>query len=175
MRDFGAKGDGMADDAPAINHAISVAIAGNPGAVVFIPAGRYRLEPPLGNSDHLSIHRAQGLTVRGEAGTILVAHDPDAHIIDLYHCKNVKLLMLTLEQEKTWFTQGVIDAVDSKATTCDVSIDPRYDEPDSPALANLRSLRPFSKSDTAAYQPERTFPQVKSQLRITDRKWRLTS
>lgn len=151
VRDFGARGDGVADDAPAINHAISIAIS-RPGAVVFIPGGRYRLEVPPGRSDHLSIHRAQGLTIRGEVGTVLVAHDPEAHIIDLYRCRNVKLSMLTLEQEMAQFTQGTIEAVGLGMNTCDVAIDPGYAEPDSPNLATVRSFRVIGKFRRPAQQ-----------------------
>lgn len=174
VRDFGAKGDGIADDAPAINHAIAVAGNSNPGAVVFIPAGRYRLEPTPGRSDDLSISHAHGLTVRGETGTVLVARDGDAQIFGLLRCRNITLSTLTLEQEKTWFTQGVIDAVDSKAQTCDVTIDPHYDDPDSPDLANVGSFRPFINSGTTAYQPGRAFAQIKSRERRAARKWHLT-
>ena len=40
---FGAKGDGVADDSPAIQAAIDKASATPNGGVVFIPSGRYRL------------------------------------------------------------------------------------------------------------------------------------
>ena len=43
VRDYGAKGDGFADDAPAIQKAIEAARGKGPGTVVTIPAGRYRL------------------------------------------------------------------------------------------------------------------------------------
>jgi len=174
VHDFGAKGDGEADDGPAINHAIAVAINAGPGTTVLIPAGRYRLEAPNGYGEHLSIHRAQGLTIRGEPGTVLLANDPEASIIAIQGSKNVKLSTLTLEQAKCYFSQGVVVAVDPKAIGCDVTIDPRYDEPDAMTLMGCKSFRPFIYADTSAYESSRHFRQIKSQQRTSDRKWHLT-
>lgn len=164
VRDFGAKGDDAADDAPALNHAIDIAIKSGPGAVVFIPAGRYRLMSETNGVEYLSIRRAQGLTVRGEAGTVLIAEDPDVHILVLFANKDVKLSTLTLEQSQSSFTQGVIDSVDPNTTACDVTIDKDHDLPDAPDLAGCKGLRPLAIS-------AKRFPQISSHKQISGRKW----
>ena len=43
VRDFGALADGVHDDSPAIAEAVAAARK-SPGSIVFLPAGRYRLE-----------------------------------------------------------------------------------------------------------------------------------
>lgn len=58
VRDFGAKGDGVADDAPAIQKAIAASNA------VIIPAGTYLVGTPIVPHSDQSIELAAGATVR---------------------------------------------------------------------------------------------------------------
>jgi hypothetical protein len=76
VREFGAKGDGTADDTIAIQSAL-IAMAKYGGGTVFVPAGRYALR------GHLTI--PSGVTLRGDwmkpapghsvGGTILMAYE----------------------------------------------------------------------------------------------------
>ena len=66
VRNFGAKGDGIAVDSPAINAAIAAATSAGGGTVV-LPPGRYL---------SFSLRLASHLTLRLEAGAVLVAADP---------------------------------------------------------------------------------------------------
>lgn len=52
IRKAGAKGDGIADDAPAIQAAVD---ASAPGATLFIPSGTYRVGSPLRLKSHLNV------------------------------------------------------------------------------------------------------------------------
>jgi hypothetical protein len=71
VRDFGAKGDGKTDDTPAIQKAIDA--LGEPGGEVYVPAGRYFLEPggqveinTFGHKDaHYAIRLPSNVTLRG--------------------------------------------------------------------------------------------------------------
>lgn len=63
VRDFGARGDGITIDSPAINSAIEKA-AGEGGGVVCLPAGRYA---------SYSIHLASHIELRLEKGAVLAA------------------------------------------------------------------------------------------------------
>lgn len=66
VRDFGAKGDGVALDSDAINAAIEAAAAGG-GGIVRVPAGRYL---------SFSIRLKSNLTLALDPGAVLVAADP---------------------------------------------------------------------------------------------------
>lgn len=66
VRDFGAKGDGVAIDSPAINAAIQKAAA-NGGGMVYIPAGRYA---------SYSIRLASHIHLYLEKGAVLYAAAP---------------------------------------------------------------------------------------------------
>jgi Pectate lyase superfamily protein/Right handed beta helix region len=170
-RDFGAKGDGVANDAPALNRAVREGARLGPGITVLIPKGTYLLEHAGGG--HLNILDARGLTVQGERGTVLVARHPDADIVRLANCTGTTVKQLVLQQEKTYFTQGTIDAMSADGKSCEVTIDPRYDEPDAPHLAQLHTLRSFSYADTTSYRQDRWWPTVKNRTRTGERKWRL--
>lgn len=78
---FKAHGDGMADDYPAIQRAIDVALASG-GGIVHFPTGRYLLK-----SGHLTLAAGgigRNLTLIGEGptGSVLVLGCPGACILD---------------------------------------------------------------------------------------------
>jgi len=83
VRDFGATGNGTNDDGPVLNQAIAEGVRKGPGAVVFIPAGHYRLGSRARNSSaNLLIDKARGVTLSGEKGTVLASTDPDGlHVL----------------------------------------------------------------------------------------------
>ncbi len=68
-RDYGAKGDGVANDSAAIQLAIDAAIAAGAGRTVSIPAGKYYLGPVRDGRDKWSYFRIEGnpdhLTIEG--------------------------------------------------------------------------------------------------------------
>jgi polygalacturonase len=69
VRSFGAKGDGVAIDSPAINRTIEAAAAAGGGTVRF-PAGSYL---------SFSIHLKSNITLFLDQGAIIVAADPKVH------------------------------------------------------------------------------------------------
>ena len=68
VRDYGAKGDGVTIDSPAINAAIQAA-ASEGGGIVYLPAGRYA---------SYSIHLASHIHIYLEKGSVLLAAEPTA-------------------------------------------------------------------------------------------------
>src|SRR5262245_12286318 len=66
VRGFGAKGNGEADDAPAIQRAVDA--ANRSGGVVHFPTGIYNLESPL------VLAKLRNVTIRGDGrGSVLKA------------------------------------------------------------------------------------------------------
>ena len=169
-RDYGATGDGVSDNAPALNRAVAAAARFGSGTTVLLPKGRYHLQSSPGS--HVNIHDAKGLTIQGEPGTILAAQNPDDNIVKLANCTGTTLRQLVLEQERTYFVQGVVDFMSADGKSCDVTIDSRYDEPDAPHVAQLSTLRSFSYGDTTTYRQDRWWPTVKTRTRLAHRKWR---
>jgi len=80
-RDFGAKGDGQADDTAAIQRAIDAARAHGKAAIAYLPLGTYKITDTLRitGADYYvggSGFRSQLLWRGPDGGTILAIHDP---------------------------------------------------------------------------------------------------
>ncbi|MGW2459454.1 glycosyl hydrolase family 28 protein [Streptomyces sp. NPDC001761] len=66
VRDYGAKGDGSANDSPAIDKAITAANAAGGGTVRF-PAGTYKSKNTLHMRSHVTLRLDKGATVQGSS------------------------------------------------------------------------------------------------------------
>jgi hypothetical protein len=64
VKDYGATGDGSTDDAAAIQAALDLASSTNPGSVLFIPAGTYKVSSELEIKGSVWIQAAPGATIR---------------------------------------------------------------------------------------------------------------
>jgi hypothetical protein len=153
------------DAAPAINRAISAAIAAGSGNEVLIPSGRYRL------STSIRISRADGLVVRGETGVTLVMDD-GSEIVNITDCSRLTLESLSFDRKQFCFTQGTVTAVDLGTVTCTVTIDAGYDPPDAPQLAKA-GFYPFLHPESGTYQLDKYISQLMSWEKIGDGQWRL--
>ena len=171
VKDFGAKGDGTADDTAAINAAIIAGGKFGPGAVVFLPSGRYRTA--LGAVKTLSINNADHLTLHGETGTVIVSADLDSPVFRITNSKNVTVSRLSIDRDPLGFTQGTITAVDIPHMTCDVTIDPGYPEPNAPWLKGA-ALHPFVFPKQGYYQLDRYWPEPSQMEKKGDHTWRWT-
>jgi hypothetical protein len=78
VKSFGAKGDGRADDQPAIQQAIDAAEAAG-GGVVFFPPGVFRVNVDMANRRPIVVRRGH-MVLRGsgatKGGTILLVDEP---------------------------------------------------------------------------------------------------
>jgi hypothetical protein len=82
VKDFGAIGDGVADDTSAIQAAINVAKSVSGGGVVYLPKGKYKTTAPLNLT---GLFFSQNLIIRGDgrwASQIVVAFN-GANALDL--------------------------------------------------------------------------------------------
>ena len=74
VKDFGAVGDGSADDTAAVQAAINA----NPGRAIFFPAGEYRITSTLTISDNLTWlvgeHAGRGWAVAGSGGSVIICN-----------------------------------------------------------------------------------------------------
>src|SRR5512142_905589 len=89
--DFGAKGDGVADDTAAIQKALD-AVAGTRG-VVHLPAGSYRLSGTLHVQDYTTL---MGEVARWESGAVrLVVPSPGFAAVRLHHGAGLKAVQIS--------------------------------------------------------------------------------
>lgn len=171
VKDFGAKGNGTADDTAAINAAIVAGVKLGPGAVVLLPAGRYRTA--LGAAKSIVVRGADHLTVQGEPGTVIVSADLDSGVFDLSDSQSVTVRRLSIDHNPLGYTQGTITAVDVAKNACDVSIDSGYPDPTDPHVKG-GNLHPFVFPKQGYYQLDRYWPQPTQMTKTGAHTWHWT-
>jgi hypothetical protein len=137
VRNFGARGDGIHNDGPAIREALKTAIRAS-RAEVLLPAGTYRIadldprgehvlypglshvtlaaphepdEVSMKRPGHLMIERAAHLLVRGEGPdkTMLVFAGPPLHDgLYLLQCRHTRLEGFSMDYDPLPYTQGTV-------------------------------------------------------------------
>lgn len=136
VADYGAVADGKTDSGPAFRKAIAAAQAAGQGSVVMVGAGVWRLMPAEGQKACLPIANARGLTVRGEPGkTELVVGAGRCSAFTLHDCEGTTVRGFMVDYDPLPFTQGTIVAVDTKAATFDLLLDPGYPSLGDPMFA----------------------------------------
>ncbi len=134
VRDFGAIGDGLADDTPAILSAVSAADASPYSAEVFLPAGSYRISST--NDYALQLENLSDVRLKGEGtDTVLLVSNPENGGVGVVNSTNTLLADFTVDYDPLPFTQGTIVAVDTINGTFDLQIDPGYLELGHPCFA----------------------------------------
>ena len=145
VRDYGAVGDGVHDDSPAIAKAIEAAKAQTgEDHVVLLPTGTYRLATThsatfkremtdengvpkeLTQGGHLLVASASNLTVRGEAGTKLIMTDVYQQGVTVLDSQNVTIEQMSIDYDPLPFTQGLVEAVDLEKKLVTVKIQDGY-------------------------------------------------
>lgn len=180
VKDFGAKGDGAADDAPAINRALAAAVQHGPGTILFLPAGTYAIgERNLFTTAkhggvHLAIAHADGLTIQGEAGTRLVCRDLTRSFFSVEQSRNVTIQNFTVDADPLPFTQGTITAYDPATRNLDLQIDEGYDDIDRADLATVSEFRLCDSPYSDGWKEDQYFPKLKNRARLGPGHWRLT-
>ena len=152
VRDYGAKGDGVADDAPAFVRAGAAvrALGGRP-SVLRIPAGTYRMASVQRSGafvDSLgefccdwSILDSQCLFANlencriegdGPDKTFIRGAVYDASQLALVNCRNVTLAGLEVALEQTPFLEGRVESFDAASGACELTLKPGALAPDHP-------------------------------------------
>lgn len=150
VRDYGAKGDGRADDAPAFVRAgEAVRRLGGRPSVLRIPAGTYRMASvQRGDSftDTLgeyncapSVLMAQCLFANlencriegdGPTNTFIRCAVYTACQLAIVNCRNVTVANLDLSLEQTPFLEGTVDSFDAETGACELTLKPGTLRPD---------------------------------------------
>lgn len=167
VRDYGAKGDGVTDDAEAIQVAIDAAAKAGTGRTVLIPAGKYYLGQVRDGRDKWSFFRlnadANKLTVEGEGPekTVLLTSGASQPFV-ARGCSNCVLRNFSVDWKTLNFTQGVITSVDPGEGIFEVAIDKGYAPPD----AELFMARDGYDPDIHVLTPGRNTFNWREQVRI---------
>lgn len=192
VRDFGAVGDGRADDLPAIQNAINKAIQTGPGNSVEIPSGKYLLGTltPGGNAPFILIRKASGLAVNGAAGTQLVATSGTSDVFRIVDSTNVTLQSLQVDRNRLLFVQGSIESISGADKSVIMTVDPEFDDLQDADMFPARALKTlmliytepeaqtFDHSAVCAYYNPGDGvtcwpPKVIAHQKLSEHRWRL--
>ena len=179
-KDYGAIGDGKTDNVPALNRAIDEAIKHGPGTVLFIPAGTYCLgqrtlvAPEVKRGLELAITQANGLTVEGEPGTVLVCRNLMETIFSVEHSQNVTIRNLAVDADPLPYTQGVVTAYDPDTRNLEIQVDHGFDDIDRPDMQAMTLFRIYDNPYTNGWKENQYFPNLIDRVRLGPGHWRLT-
>lgn len=176
VRDFGARGDGVADDSAAFDRAIAAlkACDGRP-AILDIPAGDYLFSA----KGRQSQFRAEGLAncvIRGASpvSTRFVFGDYAADGVELFACTNVTFANVDLAYAETPFSQGRVVAFDKVAGTAEIDWTEGTLAPDDCRFATRPNVLPcaiFDESGRRVKGQDLFF--TRSASRIGERRYRV--
>jgi len=135
LADFGAKGDGVADDAPAFAKALAAVrkLKGAPSRIE-IPEGRFRLNTKYAYDSNVLVLGVTNCSIRGVSPerTKLVFAFYEAKGFQFWESDNVTLANMELMTARIPFSQGTLLACDKDAGWFEVRHDPGSLAPDDP-------------------------------------------
>ncbi len=124
---FGAAGDGIQDDGPAIRRAIAAAVGAGSGATVILKEKAYRIGNYSTSHAQFHLEDVHDLTIEGKGARLL--NSPGNSLFTLAGCHNVVISGFTVDYDPLTFTQGTINAVDSTSGTIDLQLHDGYPLP----------------------------------------------
>jgi len=140
VADFGAVGDGVRDDAPAIAAAFDAAKRCTGGAVVVFEKKTYRLGDNPAAWHHFPLHDYSDLIIEGNGAILLCSHGNLG--VHFNGGRNITVRGLVFDTIRPTFTQGEVVAVD-EVGTLDVRIMEGYPEPPDEAFLTANKHRAY--------------------------------
>ncbi len=135
VKDFGAKGDGIADDAVAFVKVLEAADKHKPQPVTIkVPQGTYRLglyDPKKASAEggNLTIAAMQNITIEGENRPLLLMGNPYRHGIFVDGSQNITVKNLAVDYDPYCQSQGTIVSVDPANNFIDMKLADGYPSP----------------------------------------------
>ncbi|MDG1804272.1 glycosyl hydrolase family 28-related protein [Flavicella sp.] len=127
VKDFGAAGDGVTDDGPAIRKAISKAIKAGEGSTVIFEPKKYRLAKYTGNNSQFYFSNISGLTLEGNGAELI--NNPYNGTFAVVESKDIIIRGFKIDYYPYPFTQGKFLVVNKKEGTVLVKIQEGYENP----------------------------------------------
>lgn len=124
---YGAKGDGITDDSPAIGRAVAAAVKAGSGSEVVFDNRTYRLGYNRSTSYHIDLHNVHDVHFRGNGALLL--NNPRNSIFSLRECSDISVSDFQVDCFPLAFTQGTVIDVDGSNRCFDLEIHQGYSHP----------------------------------------------
>lgn len=127
--DYGALGDGIHDDGPAIKHAINAALAtGKPSKVVLDGGKTYLIGQNQQDFAYFTFLNVENFILDGQGSELLFETATNA-FLHIESCSNIKICNLEVDYKELLFTQGRIKSVDPDNGSWTMEIDEGFPLP----------------------------------------------
>jgi hypothetical protein len=133
---FGAVGDGIHDDGPAIRRALAAAVQAGPGSRVQFDRKPYRLEEYMERDYQFELAGVNGLSMDG-CGALLI-NTPTNNLFRLSGCRGVTVNGFVVDYDPLPFTQGTVTRVDAASGVFDLALHTGYALPPEDAEVKRR-------------------------------------
>lgn len=128
LEDFGAVGDGITDDGPALRAAATAMSNLSTPRILHFGHGRsYRMGQRAPAHGTLVFREASNLVIEGNGSTLI--NHPENRTFTFYKSDSVTVRNLILDMDPLPFTQGRIVALDTEGNSMDIEIEPGYANP----------------------------------------------
>lgn len=124
---FGAVGDGIHDDGPAIRKAIAAAVKAGPNSRVLLEPLTYRLGEHAQRDYQFELEHVEGIAIEGQGAHLI--NTPANNLIQLRGCRDVLVRGLVIDYDPLPFTQGTIRKVNADEGTFDLALHEAYPLP----------------------------------------------
>ena len=126
--DFGAVGDGVTDDGPALRNVFAVASrADGPVTVVFERGKSYCIRPFAEFNGRLLLRDAARVTIEGQ-DAILLVHTPN-RALGIYRSRDIVVRNLHIDYRPIPYVQGTITRIDNDRSTLEFEPHDGYEPP----------------------------------------------
>ena len=128
VQEFGAIGDGQADDGPALRKVFEMASAFDGASTIYFETEKtYYIAPYATANGRLMLKKAANVTVEGRNVTILV-HTPN-RALGIYRSSDIVVRDLQIDYRPLPFTQGTITYIDNNRSTLEFKPHAGYADP----------------------------------------------
>lgn len=162
VADYGALGNGIHDDGPAIRATFAAAAAQpNPATIVFQAGGTYRFDVFDDEFNQIQIRHTQDLIVEGNGSKLII--NPENRAFLVWRSRDIVIRGFDVDFDPLPFTQGEVLSVDPQAGQFVFQIQDGYPDVDPPAY---QALRPdwdnavFIEPDTRRFTHNWLYPRT---------------
>lgn len=171
VEDFGAVGDGIADDGPALRAAAAaLSHSEGPNTLQFGFGRTYRMGKEAYAHGSLVFQYTTNLLIEGNGATIV--NHPDNRTLAIYRCNTVTVRNLVLDMDPPPFTQAKIIAINIGSNFIDAAIAPGYPLPETGLFPDSTS-NDVMHYEGSTRDPTPAYSRKREVVELGDRMYRI--